>query len=86
MKRYSDTKIKIVILKRDKSKYNEVSPHTHQNGHLKKSTAMNAGNGVKRSESYTVGGNLHPLGRTMPRFFEKLNMKYHVTQQSHIWA
>ena len=60
MKRYSDTKIKIVILKRDKSKYNEVSPHTHQNGHLKKSTAMNAGNGVKeRKPSCTVDGNVN---------------------------
>ena len=40
--------------------YNEISPHTNQNGHHKKSTKKNAGEGVeKREPSYTVGGNVN---------------------------
>ena len=36
--------------------YNEVSPHTDQNGHIKKPTAINSAEGVKRRQpSYTVG-------------------------------
>ena len=38
--------------------YNEVSPHTDQNGHHQNLQTMNAGEGVeKREPSYTVGGN-----------------------------
>ena len=39
--------------------YNEVSPHTEQNGHIKKPTAVNSAEGVKRRQpSYTVGRNI----------------------------
>ena len=41
--------------------YSEVLPHTGQNGHhQKKSTTINAGEGVeKRESSGTVGGNIN---------------------------
>ena len=39
--------------------YNEVSPHTDQNGHIKKPTAINSAEGVKRRQpSYPVGRNI----------------------------
>ena len=38
--------------------YNEVSPHTDQNGLIKETTAINSAEGVKRRQaSYTVGRN-----------------------------
>ena len=38
--------------------YNEVSPHTGQNGHHHSLQTINTGEGVvKREPSYTVGGN-----------------------------
>ena len=40
--------------------YNEVSSHTHQNGHHQKIYKLNAGEGVEKKEaSYTVGGKVN---------------------------
>ena len=40
--------------------YNEVSPHTGQNGHHQSLQTINAGEGVEtREPSYTVGGNVN---------------------------
>ena len=41
--------------------YNEVSPHTGQNGHHRKNLqTINAGEGMEKGEpSYTVGGNVN---------------------------
>ena len=40
--------------------YNEVSPHTSQNGHHQNLQTINAGEGVeKREPSCTVGGNVN---------------------------
>ena len=40
--------------------YNEVSPHTGQNGHHQSLQIINAGEDVeKREPSYTVGGNIN---------------------------
>ena len=44
--------------------HNEVSPHTDQDGHHRKSTKINAGGGVeKRVPSCTVGGNVNCYSR-----------------------
>ena len=40
--------------------YNEIPPHTGQNGHHQKIHKQHAGEGVKRKEpSYTVGGSVN---------------------------
>ena len=40
--------------------YNDISPHNGQNGLIKKSTAINAGEGVeKRKRSCTAGENVN---------------------------
>ena len=40
--------------------YNEVSPHTSQNGHSSKSTNKNAGENVEKKEpAHSVGGNVN---------------------------
>ena len=40
--------------------YNEVSPHTDQNGHIENSTTIKPAEGVeKREPSYTVGGSVN---------------------------
>ena len=58
--------------------YNEVSPHTDQNGHIKKPTAVNSAEGVKRRQpSYPVGRNLNgTLTREyITEGFRKLNIE-----------
>ena len=68
--------------------YNEVSPHTSQNGHCQKNLQT-----IKCwRECGEKGTLLHywwacklvwPLCRTVWRFPKKLKIEYHVTQQSH---
>ena len=68
--------------------HNEVSSHTGQNGHHRKST--NAGKGVEKSEpSYTVGGNANqysPYGEQCGDFLKCCKQNCLMTQQSHCWA
>ena len=49
------------LIIREVQNYNEISPHTTQNGyHQKKSKKINARGGVERREpSYTAGGNVN---------------------------
>ena len=71
--------------------YNEVSPHTGQNGHHQKNLqTRNAGEGVeKRESSCTVGGNVNcysHYGEQYGRSLKIQKQNYHSTQQSHYWA
>ena len=61
------------LIIREMQNYNEISPHTTQNGyHKKKSKKINAGEGVKtREPSYTLQYKLEqPLWRTVWRFLK----------------
>ena len=48
------------LLENANQKYNELSPHTSQNGHHQNSTTINAGKGVEKKDcSCTVDGNVN---------------------------
>ena len=54
MKRYT------LLIMRNANNYNDVSPHTVQNGHHQKLKTIDAGEGVEKREcSSTVGGNVN---------------------------
>jgi len=69
----------IVQFKRNTNqKFNEISLHTSQHGHLKNSTTINAGGGVERREPSYPGWeckSVHPLWRPVWRGFQILSNK-----------
>ena len=60
-RRYMKRRLTSLIMREMQTKtYNEVVPHTGQNGHHQNLQTINAGEGVeKREPSYTIGGNVN---------------------------